>query len=64
MIKDVNIALSKLDKISVQSEVSKKHLQLIKEELKTSYNEYMAAIEQNPDIKLTDDEGLEATKKV
>ena len=64
MIKDVNIALSKLDKISVQSEVSKKHLQLIKEELKTSYNEYMAAIEQNPDIKLTDDEGLEATRKV
>lgn len=66
MIKDVNIALSKLDRLKVEGNTRKYHLKLIKNELETSYNAYMQAIGENPDIKLTDGEsrGLEATKKV
>lgn len=67
IIKDVNIALSKLDRIKVENQMKKNHLDSTKKELETAYNAYMAAIGENPDIQLTDNDGrggLNSTKKV
>lgn len=66
IIKDVNIALSKLDRVKVDNQAKQKHLQLTKKELETAYNAYMEAIGENPDIQLTDNDGrgLNSTKKV
>lgn len=43
IIKDVNIALSKLDRLKVEPS-KKKQLAAIKEELETAYNNYMDSI--------------------
>jgi hypothetical protein len=65
MIKDVNIAISKLDRLNLHG-LAKHHCALTKEELSTAYNEYMATIGEDPDIRLAEGEnkGLDATKRV
>jgi DNA polymerase III sliding clamp (beta) subunit (PCNA family) len=66
MIKDVNIAMSKLDRLKVEGATRNHYLKLARKELEASYNNYMSAIGEDPDIKLTEGEnrGLDAAKKV
>lgn len=75
MIKDVNIALSKLDRIIEwlnkperihPDGLAKRHSALIKQELNQAYNEYMKTIGEDPDIRLAEGEtkGIESSKRV
>jgi hypothetical protein len=55
IIKDVNIALSKLERL--QNDGQKRlHRDQIKQELTNAYKAYMDAIREDPDIKLTQGE--------
>lgn len=65
MIKDVNIALSKLDRLNLKG-LAERHCSLTKQELNEAYKEYMAAIGEDPDIRLAEGEskGIEASKSV
>lgn len=55
IIKDVNIALSKLERLQNDGQ-KRPHRDQIKQELTDAYKAYMDAIHEDPDIKLTQGE--------
>jgi hypothetical protein len=55
IIKDVNIALSKLERLRPDPHAARQR-DLIKAELSGAYEDYMKAIGEDPDIKLTEGE--------
>jgi hypothetical protein len=63
VIKDINIALSKLERIYARSEKSKKLFDL-KNELECYYEEYMRSIGEDADIKLVDSDAPGSTATV